>query len=205
MMRVRTAVNRDTAPVHVLGTACIFGNRYFQFGYSTCFSEDSGGKWLMTWNLTTGHFSSPGLLENAMVIAGSGGSAPGDSGGPVFDVETGRLIGINTGIAMIHREIRLEDAARLRTSPQAAILPLSIIEVSLSSTFQCHFFCPGGVQATWDASSTVPVSLQGADSAGPVRQQSHVLLCSSLPCAPREQAVDFMLELGHDGLLNPYH
>lgn len=194
ILEVLTPVNRITAVVDSTVSPSLYGQPYILFGNSTCNGIDANGRWRMVWNVTRGHFSSQ-LLDNFQIAAG-GGSAPGDSGGPLFHGETGKLIGINVSISLLPVGNDFQATSRARASPQGRMVPIWIVELFLRSRLGHAFFGAGGVPAVYSSPSTSMSScVPPSTSQAQVPRNDYELLCL---------APNGLEELFDPNLLDPY-
>lgn len=113
---------RKTAEVDIDPTSLAIGKGYCMFGFSTCKMIDPATqKWILTWRMTPGNFSTD--LMPHMTVATTGGCVPGDSGGPLFSSTTGRLVGINVSVSLLHPNIKDEECLRMRNSAEGNAVP----------------------------------------------------------------------------------
>lgn len=195
VLQLVNIVNRVTAPVDLLVSDSYVGSPYILIGRSTCTSIDAAGRWQYTWNACRG-FVTTSLL-NGHRIGGGGGSAPGDSGGPIFHGVSGQLIGINVSVSLLHPGPHGVITALPRASPEGRFVPLWIIELVLKYKWSKPFFGHGGVLATYD--STPPSTMECGTSS---------LVSGSVPHSPFEMLCGTqsspLAELFDPVLLDPY-
>ncbi|KAI5053896.1 hypothetical protein GOP47_0009175 [Adiantum capillus-veneris] len=127
-------------------------------------------------------------MLDSFQVAGSGGSVPGDSGGPVFLIASGKLVGINTSVSLVHPCLSIDDAAKAQTRPQALIKPFSIIELLLNAETGVPFFGSGGQKAIYNSSAMVTTSSRAAPV---VKPQPQELLCTE-QIVPRQSLADLL-------------